>query len=215
MSYQSFVTLPYKLERDPPPFEDNFIKCPESLARFMLTTFTEKGDKVFDPFAGLGTTLFVAETMKRQAFGIEAEESRYEWVAGQLEKWMQLIHGDSGDAARMGFPKMDFAFTCPPFMARTHTWNPLYAGDPKHAGYERYLKRMGKIFAGVSDVMKKNAYIVVQVDNLPGKTYTPLVRDLSVVISKALRLDGEITVAWDHPPRTEYMHTQCLVFKKV
>lgn len=212
MSYPSFITLPFKHERDAPHFETNFIKSPESLARWVLKEFTKKGDKVFDPFSGLGTTLFVAEEMGRTPFGVEAEESRHQWVAGQLENWMHLVHGDSAKSANYGFPKMDFCFTSPPYMQVNHQWNPLYAGDPKHAGYEKYLKRMGIIFAAVAKVMKKNAYVVIQVDNLPGKIYTPLVRDLSLVVSKHLRLDGEITVAWKNPQKA-YLHSQCLVFK--
>ena len=214
MSLPSYITLPYKLEREPPPFETNFIKCPESLVRHLLKTFTKKGDKVFDPFAGLGTTLFVAEEMGRSAFGIEAEESRHQWVAGQMENWMQLAHGDSGKVAQMGFPKMDFCFTSPPYMPAHHQWNPLYAGDPKYAGYASYLKRMGVIFGNVAKIMKRNAYVVVQADNLPGKIYTPLVRDLSAVISKHLRLEGEMTVAWKNP-KPDYLHTHALIFKAV
>ena len=214
MSLPAYITLPFKLERDAPPFETNFIKCPESLVRQVLTDFTKKGQRIFDPFAGLGTTLFVAEDMGRDPYGIEAEESRYQWVAGQMENWMQVVHGDGFHAARMGFPKMDFCFTSPPYMQANHQWNPLYAGDPKHAGYAKYLKRMGQIFGEVAKVMKKNAYVVVQVDNLPGKVYTPLVRDLSLVISKHLRLDGEMMIVWKNA-KPEYPHSQCLIFKNV
>ena len=67
---EPFVTLPYALEREAPPFEGNDIKYPESLVRHFLGRCTKPGDKVFDPFAGLGTTLFVAEEMRRVPFGI-------------------------------------------------------------------------------------------------------------------------------------------------
>ncbi len=212
MMLPALITLPYRIERDPPPFEDNYIKSPESLARQLIGTFTKKGGKVFDPFAGLGTTLFVAEEMGRDPYGIEAEDSRYEWVAGQLENWMQIVHGDSGDVAKFGFPKMDFCFAAPPYMQAGHRWNPLYAGNPKQAGYDKYLKRMGIIYREIARVMKKGAYVAVQADNLPGRPYTPLVRDLSLVISKSLKPVGETIVIWE-TPKADYPATTCLIFK--
>ena len=81
---QQFITLDYALERAPPPFEGNDIKYPEALVRRFLKEFTRPGDRVFDPFAGLGTTLFVAEEMRRIPFGVEQDERRHAWVAGQL-----------------------------------------------------------------------------------------------------------------------------------
>lgn len=208
------ITLPYKLERDPPPFESNYIKTPESLIKHFLNTYTKPGDRVFDPFAGLGTTLFVAEKMKRIPFGIEAEDTRHQWVAGQMKHWNNLIHGDSARMDRIGFPKMDICLTAPPFMAVTDKWNPLYAGDPTKAGYKTYLKRMEFIFSKLTLVMKRNAPVIVQVDNIPGKTFTPLVRDLSNVLSSVMKQDNEIIVAWKGG-RPDYRHTHCLVFKNL
>lgn len=209
---KNFITLPYKLERDAPPFETNEIKTPESLPRFILKEFTKPGDKVFDPFAGLGTTLFVAEELKRIPFGIEADPRRHQWVAGQLEHWMHLVNGDSARAAAMGFPKMDFSMTAPPFMAINHKWNPLYGGDKTKDGYVVYLKRMQFIYKQISKVMKRNAQIVVQVDDIPGRVFTPLVRDINNALSKVLTLENEVTIAWSGG-RDDYRHTNCLVFR--
>ena len=84
---QQFIALPYGLEREAPPFEGNDIKYPEALVRHFLKQSTSPGDKVFDPFAGLGTTLFVAEEMRRIPFGVEHDARRHGWVAGQLTRW--------------------------------------------------------------------------------------------------------------------------------
>ncbi|MDB5491009.1 MAG: putative methylase protein [Micavibrio sp.] len=212
MSVNNFITLPYKLERDPPPFEANDIKYPEPLVRHFLKEFTKRGDKIFDPFAGLGTTLFVAEEMGRIPFGIEYDERRFEWVAGQMRHWGNLACGDSLKLAKLGFPKMDFCMTSPPFMPKGDKWNPLSAGNPAKAGYATYLKQMQKIFTQVGGVMKKNARIVVHVDNIPGRIYTPLVRDLSIAVGDVLSLENEIVVAWKNA-KPDYPHTHCLVFR--
>lgn len=209
---KNFITLPYKLERDPPPFETNEIKTPESLPRYFIKEFTRPGQTVFDPFAGLGSTLFVAESLKRIPYGIEADPRRHAWVAGQMDNWMNLICADSARAATLGLPRMDFSLTAPPFMAITHKWNPLYGGDPAKDGYDSYLKRMRHIYKQVNKIMKRKARIVVQVDNIPGRRFTPLIRDLSNALSKELALENEITVAW-RGGRDDYRHTTCLVFR--
>lgn len=213
MTHPSFITLPYTLERDPPPFEGNDIKYPEALVRHFLTAFTNKDDKVFDPFAGLGTTLFVAEEMGRKAYGIEADPLKQQWVAGQLDQWANLIYEDSFHVAKLGLPKMDFCMTSPPFMPNHHSWNPLFGGDPAKSGYPAYLRRMASIFANMQSIMKKGSKVVVQVDNIPGRSYTPLVRDLSLAISKSFKPEGETIVAWQDAPE-RYSHTHCLIFKK-
>lgn len=208
----NFITLPYRIERAPPASTGEGLQSPDSLIRHFLKLYTAKGDRVFDPFAGLGTTLFVAEAMGRIPFGIEADETRREWVAGQLKNWTNLVHGDSGRMNVMGFPKMDFCITCPPYMRKDDDWNPLYAGNPAKAGYKTYLTRMKFIFRQLSTVMKKNATIVVQVDNLSGKVFTPLVADLGMAASASLRQENEIIVAWEGG-RKDYRHTHCLIFK--
>jgi DNA modification methylase len=213
MKSTNFITLSYKLERAPPPFEGNAIKYPESLVRHFIQEYTRHGQKVFDPFAGLGTTMFVAEEMGRIPFGIEYDTRRYEWSAGQMQHWQNLLCGDSLKLSRMGLPKMDFCMTSPPFMPKGDKWNPLSWGDPAKAGYGIYLKQMQKIFAQLGEVMKRNARIVVHVDNIPGRLYTPLVRDMSIAIEKSLTLENEIIVQWKNAPEN-YPLTHCLVFRK-
>lgn len=214
MIRQQFASLPFALERQPPPFEGNDIKYPESLVRFFLTKLTSPGDKVFDPFAGLGTTMFVAEEMRRIPYGVEWDRRRHAWVAGQLNHWSNLKRGDSQEIASLGFPKMDLAMTSPPFMPRNHRWNPLCAGNPAHAGYDTYLAMMQKVFRQLALIMKRNGHVVVHVDNLPGRTYTPLVRDMGAAIDGILRLQTEMVIAWEGGPKN-YRHTHCLVFKAV
>lgn len=209
-----FITLPYALERPAPPFEDNGIVYPASLVRYFIKNYTKRGDKVFDPFAGLGTTLFVAEEMGRIPYGIESERARFEWTAGQLEKWQNIHHADAGSLANLKLPKMDFVMTSPPFMAADHTWNPLYSGNPKHRGYANYLKRLSHIFGGIAGVMKKGAVCVVQVDNIRGpKVFTPLVHDMARMIGVSLKLSDEKIIRWNNGP-ADYPYTQCLIFKK-
>lgn len=213
MKHKNLITLPWKIEAAPPPFGSDEDKYPESLVRYFLKKYTKTGDKIFDPFMGLGTTAFVAEEMGRVPYGIESDPQRHEWSAGQLENWQNLICGDSGKLNTYGFPKMDFSITSPPYMPIHHKWNPLYGGDPAKAGYPTYLKRMTHIFKQLRSIMKKNSMLVVQVDNIEGRQYTPLVRDISLAVSKSFRPEAEIIVTWENP-KPHYTHTHALIFKK-
>jgi tRNA G10 N-methylase Trm11 len=209
------ITIPFTFERQRPPFEGNDIRYPEALVRHFLKAYTKRGDRVFDPFTGLGTTLFVAEEMGRNPYGTEADLKRYEWVAGQLEHWQQLTYGDAARLSSMGLPRMDFCMTSPPYMPRHHKWNPLFAGNPKHAGYDKYLKQMTRIFKQLHGVMKRKAMLVVQVDNLQhGKTFTPLVRDIGLAVAASFQPAGEVIIEWQNP-KPGYPHTHCLLFQKV
>lgn len=212
MTIESFITLPYALERDPPPFEGQDIKYPEALVRYFLGRYTRKGDKIFDPFAGLGTTLFVAEEMGRVPYGIESDPDRHSWSAGQLENWMNLLPGDAAQMRKMGFPKMDFSITSPPFMRMQDRWNPLYGGDPTKAGYAAYLRRLRQIYAALAQIMKRHALVVVHVDNIQGRIFTPLAWDMARVIAGVMKPAGEVIIKWENGP-VDYPFTRTLIFK--
>ncbi|WP_289013492.1 site-specific DNA-methyltransferase [uncultured Capnocytophaga sp.] len=64
---------------------------PEELPEWFIKLFTKEGDMVLDPFAGSGTTLFVAERMGRSAIGIEIMEEYYKMIKNQLEEPYQAM----------------------------------------------------------------------------------------------------------------------------
>lgn len=209
-----YIELPWLLERDSPPFTGNEIKFPESLVRHLLKKHTKKGGNVFDPFAGLGTTLFVAEEIGRIPFGIEANEQQQQWIAGQLENWTHLVCDDAANLQKYNFPKMDLILTSPPYMPRHHKWNPLYGGDPKYAGYDKYLRRIKFIFSKFLTIMKKNTPLIVQVDNLQhGKIFTPLIHDIVHLLNRDFIQTDETIVKWKNA-KPDYPFTTLLIFKK-
>lgn len=57
---------------------------PESLPEWFINLFTKENDIVLDPFAGSGTTLFVAQRMKRNSIGIEIMEEYYQMIYNKL-----------------------------------------------------------------------------------------------------------------------------------
>jgi len=63
---------------------------PESILRRVLLASTNKGDFVFDPFLGTGTTAVVAKKMGRNYFGIEKEKKYFKTAKQRLEKTIKI-----------------------------------------------------------------------------------------------------------------------------
>ena len=58
---------------------------PQELPEWFIKLFTKENDTVLDPFMGSGTTLTVANRMKRNSIGIEIVPEYYNMVRNQLE----------------------------------------------------------------------------------------------------------------------------------
>jgi len=58
---------------------------PEELPEWFIRLFTKEYDTVLDPFMGSGTTLVVANRMKRHAIGIDDKREYYEMVSVKLK----------------------------------------------------------------------------------------------------------------------------------
>ncbi|WP_235590434.1 site-specific DNA-methyltransferase [Nitrosomonas ureae] len=57
---------------------------PEELPEWFIKLFTKENDRVLDPFMGSGTTLIVANRMKRSSTGIDIVPEYCEMVKKQL-----------------------------------------------------------------------------------------------------------------------------------
>lgn len=57
---------------------------PESLPEWFIKLFTQEGDTVLDPFAGSGTTLMVAQKLKRNSIGIEILPEYYAMIKEEI-----------------------------------------------------------------------------------------------------------------------------------
>ena len=64
----------------PPGMPGPDTRYPASLVEHFLREFIGEGDTVFDPFAGFGTTLQVAEAMGRVGYGTEINPQRINYA---------------------------------------------------------------------------------------------------------------------------------------
>ncbi|MHA2201835.1 MAG: DNA methyltransferase [Candidatus Thorarchaeota archaeon] len=223
---KTYILLP-RMKRGwlPEEFHDDDVRSSQFLVKQFIEHFTQPGDTVFDPFAGFGTTLLVAERMKRIPFGIEADERRYEFTRSKLTMKDNIIHGDSRKLDTFPLPSIDFVFTSPIFMGCDETKNPL-SGFKENGNYQVYLDQIQDIFRKLSEFLNPDARVVVEVFNLAprrGRPMTLLAWDITHAISKVLRFEKEIIACWtevededtgETPMGVGYDHHYCLVFLK-
>ena len=223
---KSYILLP-TVNRGllPEEFRDDDVRSSEFLVEYFIEHFTQPGDTVFDPFAGFGTTLLVAERIGRIPFGIEADERRVEYTRSKLRLKDNLILGDSRRLETFPLPRIDFVFTSPIFMGCDETKNPL-SGFKEEGDYQLYLDQLQDLFRKMREFLKPGAKVVVEVYNLlprRGRPMTLLAWDIALAISKVLTFEREIIACWQNvaeedtgeaPMDVGYDHHYCLLFSR-
>jgi len=188
----------------------------EDFAKIILSNFTKQNDLVFDPFAGFGTTLFIAQKLKRRAIGIEYEKERCDFINLKLKKPNRIICGDACKINKYNLPKFDFCLTSPPYMRHYDVENP-FTNYHKRGTYLEYLKTIKKIFSQVKTIMKKNAIIIVEISNTFGKgePMTPLAWDVAKELSKILFFERELIFCYPNEKLKDNIanHSYCLIFR--
>ncbi|MFA9517775.1 DNA methyltransferase [Halopenitus sp. H-Gu1] len=196
------------------------VRSVPTLPAWAIEEFSEPGATVLDPFAGFGTTLRAAQRLDREAYGIELEERRVEYIRDRLsrnrdrpatnaatdeDEGTRVVVGDAmaGPAAfhEAGIdpPVADLVYTAPPYMLEGTDTDPLtnYRGS---GSYEGYLSRMTMAFEAITGLLDDDATIVVEASNLrAGPAVTMLAWDLAEAIDHAdgYRFRVEIVVGFD------------------
>jgi len=198
----------------PPRFRHEDVRSSENMLEFFVNEFTEKGQLVFDPFAGFGTTLLVAEEMGRVGYGIEYSKQKADYVRGLLAQPEHLIHGDSRNLMDYDLPLFDLCLTSPPYTNENDAENPFVDYRQKGFDYPSYLEEMARIFSQVAHKLNPSGHVVIEASNLKKNSHvTTLAWDIAREVSKFLHFEGETIVCWDKYGYG-YNHSYCLVFSK-
>lgn len=211
---KSYFSLPYELENIEID-DDTNVRYPLDFAKKFIENYTEKGDKVFDPFAGFGTTLFAAQELGRIGIGIEYESKRSQYIADRLKGPSRVIHGSALEIEKYDLPKFDFSLTSPPYMRSFDKENP-FSNYHEAGGYKEYLKDIQKIYRQIKGIMKPNAKIVIEISNTfgEGHSMTPLAWDVARVVGEVLFFEREIVFLHESgSENSEAQHSYCLIFE--
>lgn len=198
------------------------VRSPEALVEYVLREHSAPGDRVFDPLAGFGTTLTVAERLDREAFGFEYEPERVDYIRDRVAAPEQVSQGDVLELEPSWFPPCDCVFTSPPFMQRTDDRSPFrnYAGASTYADY---LDDMETAFGRLDAVLAPGARVAVHVTNMKHEgRVTTLAWDVADRVSEVLEFEGETVITWTGDGTDAragqfgygYDHTYCHLFRK-
>lgn len=122
---QSFITLRHETDDVLPEGTDD-VRTPRAYVEHFLRAFTDPGDTVFDPFAGFGTTLSVAQALVREASDIEYEQERVAVARERLSDPAEIEQGGARDLDPHDVSSHDCCLTSPPLQGRP--------GRPEPAG---------------------------------------------------------------------------------
>ena len=219
MDLPTVISIPFHNKTSlPHQFADDDVRYPEELVEYFLENYTSKGDIVLDPFTGYGTTLLVARKLGRKGYGIEIDESRVKFLTEEL-KLENIYHSDIRMLNVDNLPKFDFVMTSPPYMNKDETEYYALSGYATQGNYAKYLEEMSFVFAKIKKILKPNATLVIQVDNIKiNSEVTTLAWDIGKTLSEVFHFEGEIIVNWDWERKpngiygTGYDHSYCLVF---
>ena len=193
---------------------DAHVRAADSLVEYCVKEYSQEGQVVFDPFAGYGTMLFIAEELGRLGYGIEYSKEKAEFVQASLAHPERMINGDSRKLSEYDLPMIDLCLTSPPYTNASDTENPFVDYRQKGFDYPSYLQEMGHIFSQVAQKMNPSGRLVIEASNLKKEgRVTTLAWDIAREVSKIFHFDGETVIGWDEYGYG-YNHSYCLVFSK-
>jgi DNA modification methylase len=199
---------------DRPVGFDDDIAYSEELVTLFVEEFTRPGELVFDPFAGFGTTLVVAERLGRHALGLELLPERVEYIRSRLRDPGSVLEGDALRLVELDLPAVDFVMTSPPYMNRVHhPQNPLTGYRTLDGDYGRYLAQFGEVFRDVGRLVRPSGIVVISVANIASNPVTTLAWDAAAEVAKSLQFVREVVIDWDEPP-PQLTNDYCLIFRR-
>jgi len=216
---------------------------PTMISNF-IKFFTKEGQKVFDPFSGIGSTQVACTRTNRIGYGMELNSKYFNVIKKRVPKFKNNIHNVDCRKSIEIFEQdsFDFSISSPPYwdvlnrstkdFKKKREKNKLdytYSDEDQDLGniedYERFVKELSDIYFDVYKLLKKGAYIVIIVKNIKkgGRLY-PLAWDLAKNLSSVYTLKDEKIWIQDKVGLAPYgypsswasniIHHYCLILRK-
>ena len=197
----------------PTRFAADDVRFSEALVGFFVERLTDPGDAVLDPFAGFGTTLVVAESLRREAFGVEIDSDRATFVRSRMRAPDRLFTADARELDALPIPNVSLAITSPPYSSPGDPEEALSAYRDANPGYHRYLADLQRVCRSVGSLLTPDGWLVIEAANLrrPDRVDT-LAWDIAHAVGEVLPFAGEIAVRWEPTYGYGYDHSYCLLF---
>jgi hypothetical protein len=199
----------------PAQFARDDIRYAPALVQVFMEQYTQPGERIFDPFAGYGTTLVTAEALGREAYGLELDEAKAAYIRSRMRSPERLLQADARRLDSYGLPRFHFSMTSPPFMNKDDATDPL--SDYRRVGgsYRGYLRQLRQIYAQLAGLMEPARTVIIEASNLKrAGRLTTLAWDIAGEVAQVLNFEGEVVVGWDHYGYG-YDHSYCLVFSAI
>jgi hypothetical protein len=178
-------------------------KFPETMVQEFIEFFTKRGETVFDPMVGTGSTLIASLRSGRNSIGIElnptyatiakelVKQEREDLGSEYLEVQADVIAGDASELADFDLPVFDYVIT-----SESDELDVVYSEDPADLGnisdYDEFFERLVAIYSKIQPHLKPRGYITIIVKNIKkgGRIY-PLAWDLGKRLGEIFTLKDE------------------------
>lgn len=205
--------------------------------------FTKKGEKVLDPFCGIGSTLVACERTGRVGYGIELNKKYCNLSVKRTPEFKKNIFNENAcNIKKIKLPRIAFSISSPPYWDMLNRSTKDFKKDRSKDGfdvnysdaeddlgnignYDLFLEKLANIYFDIFDLLKSGGYLVIIVKNIKkeGKLY-PLAWDLARILSKKYVLKDEKLWIQDKVGLAPYgypsawasniLHHYCLIFQK-
>lgn len=242
-SYTSFWL--YNKERDilSQDFQDKivitdpkiFSEFNPTLAKNVISYWSEKGDLILDPFAGRSRG-FIAGLMGRGYYGFEIVKDTYEYLIEPREEEKNFLdvpiyaNDDSFNIDKYEMKKCQLIFSCPPYYD-IEKYKSCDGQLTDIAGYDQFLTRLSAILFKSIEFLEVGKYMILVVGDFRknGKYYTfhsdlmheleldyrIVLHDLIVVQNIPFHVGAIYFGNMKKTKRVSKVHEYILVYKKV
>lgn len=140
------------------------------LAQMILSAYTDKGQRIYDGFAGGGTRGFVASAMGHSYTGVEIRPEEVERLKERQKELGVFFDIHCADSRSFAIDQhgYDFSYTCPPYFD-LEVYSTIQ-GDMSNVGdYNKFLEMLKESMAVTYSGLKPGSLFIMVVGNFRDK----------------------------------------------